>query len=95
MPDIKSITESGAITGSGTVAVGNNTFGGYKLNGDGTNTATLIIRDGSALGPIMIDTQTIMGEEVIKPMRCSGTIYYNVGGTGGDLMLYAWILRQS
>ena len=95
MPNIVSLTDTGAVTGSSTIGVKNNTFGGYKLNGDGTNTATLIIRDGSSSGPIMIDTQTIMGEEVIKPMKCSGTIYYIIGGTGGDAMLYGWQMSRS
>ena len=90
MPNLESTTVSGAVTGTGTIDLDSDTFGGYKLNGDGTNTATLIIRDGSVSGDIMIDTQTIQGEEIIKPMICTGTIYYSVGGTGGDAMLYSW-----
>jgi len=95
MANIKSLTTSGAVTGTGTLKLNGNIFAGYKLNGDGTNTATLIVRDGSASGEILVDTSTIQGEKVTEPMRTSGSVYYSVGGTGGDAMLYSWALELS
>ncbi|NIW47064.1 MAG: hypothetical protein GWN30_20640 [Gammaproteobacteria bacterium] len=95
MATISSLTTSGAVTGSDTLTVPSNILGGYKLNGDGTNEATLVIRDQDASGDILISTATISGEESIKPMLCSGTIHYTVGGTGGDAMIFGWERNQS
>jgi len=93
--EIYSLTPGGAVTGSGTLTLPSKKFAGYKLNGDGTNTATLIIRDVNSSGPILVDTSTIQGEKVTEPMRCAGTIHYTVGGTGGDAMIYGWNLVLS
>lgn len=95
MAEIFSLTTAGAVTGAGTLTIPSKKFAGYKLNGDGTNIATLIIRDANSSGPILVDTSTIQGEKVTEPMRCSGTIHYTVGGTGGDAMLYGWDLVLS
>lgn len=95
MAEIFSLTTSGAVTGTGTLTIPSKKFAGYKLNGDGTNTATLVIRNDGASGDILVDTSTIQGEKVTEPMRCTGTIHYTVGGTGGDAMIYGWDLVLS
>jgi len=95
MANIKSITTTGAVTGTGTLSLHGLIFGGFDLNGDGTNTATLVVRDGSVTGDILVDTSTIQGKSIYLPMKTSGSIYYAVGGTGGDAMLYSWALEVS
>lgn len=82
------------VTTTGTVIVKGRLFGGYKLNADGTNNAVLVIKDGDSNGPVLIDTNTVIGEHVIQPMRCSGQIYYSVSGTNADLMLFEAIREQ-
>jgi len=91
---LRNLTPS-PVTTTGTIEIpGDNLLGAYKLNADGTNLATLVLRDGGATGSILVDTDTVIGEHVTIPMRTSGTVHYTVGGTNADLMLYAAI-RES
>lgn len=85
---------SAPLTGSGTITVGGLLFGGYKLNADGTNNATLVIRNESVTGDLLIDTNTVIGEHVIMPMKCAGTIYYSVAGVNADIMLFEAIRER-
>jgi len=85
---LRNLTQS-PVTTTGTITLGADKYlGAYKLNADGTNLATLVIKDGSSSGSVLVDTDTVIGEHVIIPMKTSGTIYYSVSGTNADVMLY-------
>lgn len=81
-----------SITGSGTISLdGGHLFGGYDLNADGTNAASLIVRDNNSSGQVLVDTSTVVGKTIIAPFQVpSGQIWYSLSGTGADVMLYKW-----
>lgn len=85
---------SAPLTGSGTIAIEGGLLGGYKLNADGTNNATLILRKDSASGDLLIDTNTVVGEHVVMPMKCSTVLYYSVAGVNADVMLFEAIRER-
>lgn len=87
---ISTLTQT-PVTTTGTVTVKSRLLAGYKLNADGTNLATLVLKDGGSSGSVMFDTNSVIGEHVISPMRCSGVVYYSVSGTNADLMLFEGI----
>lgn len=82
---------AGAITGSNTIDLDGNLFGGFDLNADGTNAATIEIRDSDASGTVLCDSSSVVGKVFRGPIRApSGTIYYSIAGTGGSATLYEW-----
>lgn len=82
---------SNAITGTGTVSINSKVLGGYKLNADGTNLATLTIRDNDVSGKILYSTKTTVGEKVTEPVDLSNKqVYYDVSGTNADLQIFEW-----
>jgi hypothetical protein len=80
------------VTGTGTIVFKEQgeLFGGFDLSCDGTNAGILIVRDTGASGKILIKTSSIVGKVGFAPIPCSGTIYYDVSGTGASAMLYEW-----
>ncbi len=84
----RTLTQS-PVTSTGTITLGaDKIFGGYDLSCDGTNLGTLLIKDGDSNGTVLVDTDSVIGKDVIKPMKTSGVIYYSVSGTNADVMLY-------
>jgi len=87
-PSLESLT-NGAVTGTGTLDIPTGFLGKFRLNADGTNTATLIIRDNDVTGAILIDisTQNTMSEAF--PIKISSKkIYYTVTGLNADAQMY-------
>lgn len=78
------------VTGTGTITLTDETFGGFDLNCDGTNAGTLIVRDTNASGRILVKTSSVTGKIAYAPIPCSGAIYYSVSGTGASAFLYEW-----
>lgn len=93
MARLKQIT-NGATTSTGTIILksGPATFGGYRLNTDGTNAGSLIVRDANVSGDIIVDVSSVSTISEYAPFYIpSGTIYYSIGGTGADCQLYEWL----
>lgn len=81
---------SDQVTGTGTLNMESEIFGGFDLSCDGSNAGTLIVYDTNASGRILIKTSSVVGKVGFAPIPCSGTIYYSVSGTGASAMLYEW-----
>lgn len=81
----------GAIAGTGTIDLSGPVFGGVDVNADGTNAATVIIRDNDATGEILVHCITTVGKTFFGPFRAaSKKIYYSISGTGATATLYEW-----
>lgn len=95
-PRIKPLSTS-TVTGTGTINLSQgHMFGGFDLNADGTNVATIIIRNQNVSGTILATSKSISGKTLIAPIEAvSGTVYYDVSGTGGDAFLYEWDYQRS
>lgn len=79
-------------TGTGTLTMDGNLFGGVDLNCDGSNAGTVIVREDSATGKVLVSISSTVGKTVIAPFKSkSRTIYYSISGTGADAMLYEWV----
>jgi hypothetical protein len=88
---IKPITD-GAIAGTGSIDLDGNIFGGFILNADGTNSASIEIRINDSAGEVLVDANSTISEAVFAPFRAtSGRIYYSISGTGASASLYEWI----
>lgn len=81
---------SDVVTGTGTVNINGGIFGGFDMSCDGTNLGTLVIRDIDATGRILYNTKSTVGKSIHAPIDCSGTIYYDMSGSGADVMLFEW-----
>jgi len=95
-PRIKPLSTN-TVTGTGTFNLSaGHMFGGFDLNADGTNVATIIIRNQNVSGTILVTSKSISGKIFIAPMEAaSGIIYYDVSGSGGDAFLYEWDYQRS
>lgn len=95
-PRIKPLSTN-TVTGTGTFNLSQgHVFGGFDLNADGTNVATIIIRNENVSGTILATSKTISGKILIAPILAdSGVVYYDVSGTGGDAFLYEWDYQRS
>ncbi len=95
-PRIKPLSTN-TVTGTGTFNLtAGHMFGGFDLNADGVNVATLVIRDQNSSGTILATSKTISGKNLIAPMDTpSGIIYYSVSGSGGDAFLYEWDYQRT
>lgn len=79
-------------TGTGTINMDSYVFGGVDLNSDGTNVGTVVVREDSASGKVLVSISSTVGKTVIAPFKSkSKTIYYSISGTGADAMLYEWV----
>lgn len=85
----KKSATNGAISGTGTVELNASTVGGVLVTTDGSNAATVILRDKDSNGEIIIDYS---GKEAIWIDGCfycqSGTAYYNISGTGAQAQIF-------
>lgn len=93
MPDVFPITDDWILTGNnGTIDLEQDhfKFGGFDLSCNGINAGTLIIRDKSVAGTILVKTSSLTGKVSFAPIKCSGTIYYDISGTGASVFLYGW-----
>ncbi len=83
---------SGTVTGTGYLELSGNVLGGILIVVDGTNVATVIVReaadDTDTQGDKLFHMTAIRG--FLMPPIVSGTkmIYYNVSGTGSFAMFY-------
>lgn len=95
-PVLKPLT-NGAVTGTGTITMSGNIFGGCILNTDGTNTGAVIVRNDDASGSIIFDLSSNVSTPAYGPHRQttgSRTIYYAISGTGADAQLYEWTFTK-
>lgn len=70
---------------------GNRTLGGILITTDGTNAATVIIRETNGSGNIIFDITTTASMFVGMPLECTDVIHYTLSGTGSGLQLFEWI----
>ncbi len=96
LPRIKPLSAN-TVTGVGTIPLtAGHLFGGYVLNTDGVNTATIVIRDFDAAGKILAISKTLSGQAFIAPIDApSKIIHYTVNGAGGDAFLYEFDYARS
>ena len=79
---------SANITGTGTLAC-KGFFGGAILSANGTNAATMIVREENATGTVLLHVVVINPVFFDICIKCeSGKIYYSISGTGASGMLY-------
>ncbi len=92
MPRLRDLT-SGKVTGSGTLslATDSRTLGGIGISADGTNLATLTIREDNASGNIIFQMSTTSSIFIGAPFEATDTIYYTISGTGASVELFEWI----
>lgn len=82
-----------AITGNGTVEMSGHTFGGVLITADGTNDATIIVRDGSSTGRFLFKLVGKTPGAILMPIRSnSKTLYYSISGTNAAAMLYESVI---
>jgi hypothetical protein len=83
---------NGSISGTGTVELESTIVGGVLVSTDGTNAATVIIKDLDNNGETVI---SYSGKEAIwidGDFYCqSGTAYYAISGTGATAQIFAAI----
>jgi hypothetical protein len=83
---------SGQISGTGTLDMPSYFFGGALITADGTNPATIKIRENNSSGSILMDISTTVSVRAIFPIKSkSMKIYYSITGTGGTAQLFAGI----
>ena len=80
-----------ALTGTATLEVPTGIFGGALITADGTNSATVTIREEDGSGRIIFDVDTTSSMPAFAPFKIRGnTIHYTISGTGASAKLYAW-----
>ena len=80
---------NGAITGTGYLRLTNNLIGGILVNADGTNAASITLRDGSNTGPVLFSYSSKQPLFIQNPIRCnSNQIYYSISGTGTSVEIF-------
>ncbi len=79
----------GTITGTGTLELESTTLGGVLVSTDGTNAATVIIKDEDNDGETII---SYSGKEAVwidGTFDCqSGIAYYSISGTGASAQIF-------
>lgn len=84
---------SHAMSGSGTIQMNGYIFGGALITADGTNDATITIRENNSSGTILYEIVTKSPGAPIMPIKSnSKRIYYSISGTGAKAQLYEWII---
>lgn len=82
---------AGAISGTGTLQLSGDTFGGIVVNTNGTDPATVVVRDENVSGAILAQLSGPNPAPLLAPIHApSGVVYYDIGGTGVTAMLYEW-----
>jgi len=83
---------NGKVDSTGTVTMNSYIFGGALISADGTNAATVIVRENDASGAIVFEIVTKAPLEIMRPIKCrSKTLYYSISGTGAAAQLYEWV----
>ena len=81
---------NGKVTGTGTVKMYGMGLGGVLVSTDGTNAAVVLIYDSAdATGDKLFDLSSKTPGAFLVPVQVtSGSIYYNISGTGASAQLY-------
>lgn len=79
------------VTGTGTLSLEGRRVAGY-ICADGTNTATVTVRDGSATGPLIFEWSSAIPASFWPTLAASGDVYYSVAGTNAYLLLHEVVL---
>ena len=85
---------NGSVTGTGTLSLGTKMFGGGILIADGTNTASIVIRNDTSGGDIIFEASSQTTVPIHGPYGSSTAIHYTVSGTGGEFFPYEWSSKQ-
>lgn len=81
-----------AIAGADTLQMSSFIFGGANVFTDGTNAATVIVREDNAAGKVLLHAITKTSMEIMNPIKSnSKTIYYSITGTGATAQLFGWV----
>ena len=67
-------------------------IGGVLITADGSNDATVILRENNSTGFILFEIVTKSPLFITAPIRSGNTniIYYSITGTNATAMLYEW-----
>ena len=79
------------VTGTGTVNLRERRCAGY-VNADGTNDATVILRDGSASGDLIFEWDSPIGTAFWPTVCESGVVYYDVSGTTAFVVIHSVVV---
>ena len=83
---------SSSISGTGTINLQGNTFGGALVTTDGANAISIVIREQGPSGKQIFNISTISAGPMTMPIDVQSKIlYYSISGTGATAMLYEWI----
>lgn len=91
MPGVLVPLTAGQVSGTNSVNLDGNLLGGFLLTADGTNLATITLRDGDASGTILVQLSSVDSLGFTAPIRAeSGVVHYVISGTGATGMLFEW-----
>ena len=79
------------LTGTGTATVTEQRVAGY-LNTDGTNDATVVLKDGDASGGIIFEWTSPVATAIWPTVCPSKEVYYEVSGSGAFVMLHTVVV---
>lgn len=88
---LKALTD-GKVTGNGSMAIsGSQCFGGCLISSNGSDAVSITVTDLS--GVKIFDISTPIPGFAVAPIVAaqSGTLTYEVSGTGGFAQFYVWI----
>lgn len=87
---------NGSVSGTGTVSLqsttGSSKLGGVLLTADGTNDATVVLKQDNASGTIVFKIVAKQPQMICAPIGVNSTaLYYDISGTGAAAQLYEWV----
>ena len=81
----------GQLSGTGNIKLdGSPILGAVNISADGTNNATIIVRENDSAGDIVFHQVTKSPMYVAAPMKATEIIYYDVSGTGATCQFFQW-----
>jgi hypothetical protein len=89
---LRAITD-GSVSGTGTMSVQGRILGGVLITADGTNDATVVVRQDNASGAQIFEVATKTSGLFAGPISLNGsqTAHYSVSGTGAAAQFYEWV----
>ena len=75
------------VTGTDTINITGRRVAGYICT-DGTNSATIQVRDGSSSGPLLFEWVSAIPASFWPTLCISGKVWYSVSGTNAFLLLH-------